>query len=104
MKGKCGACEFREVCGGCRARAYATTNNYLAEDESCEYQPGQYGTPPVQIQKKVAFATETDYDLQWTPAARKKIEACAIVCHVEWSSKALKNTHANTVIAKLLLS
>ena len=67
-------CEFKEVCGGCRARAYATTGNYLAEDASCEYQPGQYNTPPVQIEKKIAFATETDYDLQWSVGAKKRLK------------------------------
>ena len=82
LEGKCGACEFKEVCGGCRARAYATTGNYLAEDASCEYQPGQKsevsnlasGAVPVQIEKKIAFATETDYDLLWTPDAEKRLK------------------------------
>ena len=74
LEGKCGACEFKEVCGGCRARAYATTDNYLAEDASCEYQPGQHNAPPVQIEKKIAFATETDYDLQWSEAAEKRLK------------------------------
>ena len=58
------------------------TDNYLAEDASCEYQPGQKSevsnlassAPPVQIEKKIAFATETDYDLQWTPAAEKRLK------------------------------
>jgi len=40
LQGKCGACEFREVCGGSRARAYAITGNYLAEEPYCIYQPG----------------------------------------------------------------
>jgi radical SAM protein len=39
LKGKCGACEFREVCGGSRARAWALAGDYLAEDPSCVYQP-----------------------------------------------------------------
>lgn len=39
LKGKCGRCEFREVCGGSRARAYAITGDYLAEDPTCIYQP-----------------------------------------------------------------
>jgi radical SAM protein len=37
--GKCGACEFLRVCGGCRARAYSLTGNYLAEEPYCVYQP-----------------------------------------------------------------
>ncbi len=39
LEGKCGACGFRKVCGGCRARAYAATQNYLAEEPFCAYQP-----------------------------------------------------------------
>jgi heme b synthase len=38
-EGKCGACEFLRVCGGCRARAYSLTGNYLAEEPYCIYQP-----------------------------------------------------------------
>ncbi|MBW2306132.1 MAG: heme b synthase [Deltaproteobacteria bacterium] len=38
-EGKCGYCEFRHVCGGCRARAYSITGNYLAEEPYCVYQP-----------------------------------------------------------------
>jgi AdoMet-dependent heme synthase len=37
--GKCGACEFLRVCGGCRARAYSLTGDYLAEEPYCTYQP-----------------------------------------------------------------
>ena len=35
LKGKCGRCSFTRVCGGCRARAYASTGNYLESDPSC---------------------------------------------------------------------
>jgi len=41
LKGRCGRCEFREVCGGSRARAYALTGDYLADDPSCAYRPGE---------------------------------------------------------------
>jgi len=56
LKGKCGVCEYRDVCGGCRARAYGVSTDlmdfcgalheptesrgdYLAEDPWCVYQP-----------------------------------------------------------------
>ena len=39
LKGKCGICEYKRVCGGCRARAYAATGDYLAEEPYCMYQP-----------------------------------------------------------------
>jgi len=38
-KGKCGRCEYLNVCGGCRARAYARTQDYLAEEPNCIYEP-----------------------------------------------------------------
>jgi heme b synthase len=37
--GKCGRCEYRRICGGCRARAFAMTDDYLAEEPFCIYQP-----------------------------------------------------------------
>lgn len=41
LKGKCGICEYRNVCGGCRARAYAGNGDYLDEEPYCVYQPGR---------------------------------------------------------------
>jgi len=38
-QGKCGRCEFRKVCGGCRARAYETSGDYMAEEPYCIYEP-----------------------------------------------------------------
>ena len=38
-RGKCGRCEFITVCGGCRARAYEKTGDYLAEEPLCIYEP-----------------------------------------------------------------
>ncbi len=40
-KGKCGRCDFLKVCGGCRARAYETGGDYLAEEPLCIYEPGK---------------------------------------------------------------
>ncbi|MGA8111125.1 MAG: TIGR04053 family radical SAM/SPASM domain-containing protein, partial [Acidobacteriaceae bacterium] len=42
LHGKCGACEFRNICGGSRARAYAVTGDILAEEPCCIYQPRGY--------------------------------------------------------------
>lgn len=40
LRGRCGACEFREICGGSRARAFAYYGDPLAEDPACAYRPG----------------------------------------------------------------
>src|SRR4030043_39015 len=39
IKGKCGICEYKMVCGGCRARAYESTGDYLETEPYCIYQP-----------------------------------------------------------------
>lgn len=39
LGGKCGLCEFKRVCGGCRARAYEATGDYLAEEPLCSHIP-----------------------------------------------------------------
>jgi radical SAM protein with 4Fe4S-binding SPASM domain len=39
LEGKCGACEYKEICGGSRARAYAVTGDPLAQEPCCIYQP-----------------------------------------------------------------
>ena len=40
LKGKCGVCEYVSICGGCRARAYESTGDYLAAEPYCAYTPG----------------------------------------------------------------
>ncbi|MFI7542822.1 TIGR04053 family radical SAM/SPASM domain-containing protein [Actinoplanes sp. NPDC049599] len=45
LRGRCGACEFRTVCGGSRARAYAVTGDVHAEEPACGYQPGSFPYP-----------------------------------------------------------
>jgi radical SAM protein len=45
LVGTCGRCEFRDICGGSRSRAFARTGNYLTSDTACVYEPG--GTAPM---------------------------------------------------------
>jgi radical SAM protein len=45
LRGKCGACEYRHVCGGSRSRAYAATGDPLASDPLCAYVPDGYEGP-----------------------------------------------------------
>jgi radical SAM protein with 4Fe4S-binding SPASM domain len=41
LKGKCGTCKYKNICGGCRSRAYATSGDYLAEDPVCSLGAGE---------------------------------------------------------------
>lgn len=43
LTGKCGICEYKRVCMGCRARAYAAMGDYMAEEPNCGYQPMRMG-------------------------------------------------------------
>ncbi len=45
FQGRCGYCEYRYVCGGSRARAYAVTGNPLATEPDCVYQPDRNAEP-----------------------------------------------------------
>lgn len=45
LKGRCAACEYREVCGGQRGRAYGVLGDYLETDPACAYQPPGWRAP-----------------------------------------------------------
>lgn len=79
LKGRCGECEFNELCGGCRCRAYAAYGDYLQEDPACTYQPtGQ----KIEVQQ-VLWSDEAHHRLQRIPIAfirnkvKKGVEAYA---------------------------
>lgn len=74
LGGRCGRCEFREVCGGCRCRAYAATGDYLAEDPGCAYQPGQFGGERITLPAEQTFGLETGRNLDWSPGALARLD------------------------------
>ena len=51
LEGKCGACEFKEICGGSRSRAFALTGNPNAEEPCCSYVPKGYIQPPQSLKR-----------------------------------------------------
>ena len=55
LEGKCGACEFKEICGGSRARAYALTGNPNAEEPCCSYIPRGYTMPPPAVKSATSL-------------------------------------------------
>src|SRR5664279_4296145 len=55
LEGKCGACEFKEICGGSRSRAYALTGNPNAEEPCCAYIPEGYANPPDTLKRAVGL-------------------------------------------------
>lgn len=61
--GKCGSCDFRISCGGCRARALATTGDLMAGDGKCHYLPNAGVLPE-------ALPTRRTAGVIWEPAAQ----------------------------------
>ena len=72
LGGKCGACEYRRVCGGCRARAFALEGDVLAADPSCTYEPPG-DLPVVEPPRAVAYGSSFIPALAWSPEARARV-------------------------------
>jgi radical SAM protein with 4Fe4S-binding SPASM domain len=70
LHGRCGVCEFKYICKGCRARALATTGNQMDEDGWCDYLPGKYGNKVIQLSMLETFGTEENFTLLWSLEAR----------------------------------
>ena len=79
-RGRCGYCEFRNACGGCRARAYAMTGDYLGEEPFCAYEPARAKAHPGaaapaaldEVDKKLLSAIQLDF-----PAAARPFDVLA---------------------------
>jgi len=91
LGGRCGRCEYREVCGGCRARAYADSGDFMGPDDSCAYEPtGE--TPLVSSRRAVAYGRSDPkkHIADDGPASAEHAESVAI----EWSPEALARIDA----------
>ena len=73
LGGRCGSCEFNPYCGGCRARAYGETGDYLAEDPLCGYQPGKHTHELVKLRPAVEYGSEAVSEITWEPAAKERL-------------------------------
>ncbi len=73
--GRCGDCEFSELCGGCRCRAYAATGDYLAEDPACSYQPGRRRGEKIPLSPERTYGAPSTSSLEWTVGARERLKA-----------------------------
>jgi heme b synthase len=56
-KGKCGQCEYLKFCGGCRARAFEATGDYMAEEPLCIYQPARRSSRAEGAEHRLSGAT-----------------------------------------------
>lgn len=74
LEGKCGDCEFSTMCSGCRARAFAETGGYMAEDPSCDYEPGAHGGKTIELKVEDTLGLEVEYRRRWTDGAKQRLE------------------------------
>lgn len=65
LTGKCGACEYSDLCGGCRARPLALGQDLMAEDTLCTYQPS--GDPTIEPLRFV------DLSIHWSSEAQTRV-------------------------------
>lgn len=80
LAGRCGRCEFATLCGGCRARAFATTGDALGEDPWCAYEPGASPAPPPPVPltwSEVAEERLRNVPVFVRPMVRRGVEAYA---------------------------
>jgi len=92
LGGRCGRCEYREVCGGCRARAYADSGDFMGPDDSCAYEPS--GETPLIVSRRTVSYGQSGADepsvadtgeasderagsvaLEWTPEALARMDS-----------------------------
>ena len=70
--GKCGICEYRRLCGGCRARALALEGDIMAADPSCVYQPSG-DLPVIERARPVTYGMRVDRSLRWSADAEERV-------------------------------
>ncbi|MEE8134692.1 MAG: radical SAM protein [Gemmatimonadales bacterium] len=71
LEGRCGRCEYRAVCGGCRARAYAETGNHLASDPGCVYEPD--GSQALVEAPSMSYGRTPQSAMPWAPDAEARM-------------------------------
>ncbi len=72
LSGRCGDCEYRILCGGCRARAIAQQQGLMGPDNSCDYTPTP-DTQPIQPPREVTYGMAVMPRLQWTQDAEQRL-------------------------------
>lgn len=78
LKGRCGACEYGDICGGCRARAFASSGDPLAEDPWCTYVPGTDKLGASREEGAVAWTVEAESRLEKVPFFVRRMVRSAV--------------------------
>lgn len=103
LHGRCGICEFKDICKGCRARALATTGNQMDEDAWCDYVPEKYGATVIRLASSDTFGVEENFTMPWSTDAKSILRQIPsfsrgmVIKNVE--SYAGKNHHQEITLA-----
>ncbi len=78
LGGRCAPCELKNLCGGCRARAYGMTGDVMAEDPLCTHQPGTLQSAVDRLRPADVGAVEYGQPaaaaLRWEPEAKERMQ------------------------------
>jgi radical SAM protein with 4Fe4S-binding SPASM domain len=74
LGGRCGACELNTLCGGCRARAYGSTGDVMAEDPLCTHTPGRFAGSPLLTIPKIEYGSPATTEIAWDDDARERMQ------------------------------
>ncbi len=107
LGGKCGQCEYKFICEGCRARAYAQTGDYMAEEPFCAYEPGERRVGEIHDLHMTSDSPMPETTLPWSEDARAAVARspffirAKIVSFVEEYARkqGLAGVDAGTVVA-----
>lgn len=78
LGGRCGPCELKSLCGGCRARAHGMTGDVMAEDPLCTHEPGTLQEAVERRQlldgAAVEYGQPVQIALRWEPEAKERMQ------------------------------
>jgi radical SAM protein with 4Fe4S-binding SPASM domain len=104
LRGKCGVCEYRQLCGGCRARPVALGNDLMDADPVCAYTPGSGPTivPLSSLENHhIRWSAEADRRLLRIPAfVRKLVKKRAEAYVAELGEQLVTPAHLSTLSAR----
>jgi len=74
LGGRCGECELKTHCGGCRARALGMSGDFLAEDPLCTHVPGRFTAALARVEPgEVRYGVPDTRTVEWDEAARERM-------------------------------
>ena len=104
LTGRCGACEYQKLCGGCRARPIAEGNSLMDGDNFCTYVPPENTTiiqPLINLHQTISWSTEAETRLQRIPRfIRKMVKKRAETYVAEQGEFEVTAEHLSTLSAR----